>query len=68
MHEFKGIFNQAKLDFIVKWGVSGKGGRMVDLNKLGLFLMIEHNVKSNYMKAHTVGVVFRLAALVLMCH
>lgn len=68
VHKFECVLDQSKLNFVVKRSVSGKRWRMVDLNKLWLFFMIEHHIEADHMKAHTVRVVFRLAALVLMGH
>ncbi len=68
VHKFEGVFDQSKLNFVVKRCVSCKRWCMVDFNKLRFLFVVEHHIETDHMETHTVGVVLRLAALVLMSH
>ena len=52
IHEIQGIPNQITFNQLIKRSVSGKAGRMIDLEQMTLIVTIKHKVKSKYLKAH----------------
>lgn len=68
VHEHEGVLDKTVLDLVVEWGVGGETGRVVDLDHVGLTLVIDHHIQAQDVEAHVAGVVLRLAELVLVGH
>lgn len=52
--------DNALLNFHVQRAISGKTGHLVDFDEIGAQLVVNHNVKTQNLKAYTVFVVVRL--------
>ena len=68
VHQFKGIFDQIILYFVVERSVGRETRRVIDLQQYRLSFVIEHHVQPQNVETHVTAVIFRLRAFILMAH
>ena len=61
VHEDQGVPDEALFDLAVERGVGGEAWSVVDLQDIGLALVIKHDIEPKDFEAHIIKVVVRLA-------
>lgn len=61
--QLKWIVDKVFLNHLIKWRVSGKWRGIVDFQYLGVKFMVQNHIKPKNLKAHVIGKVLRMTAL-----
>ena len=68
VHDLEGIFDQIVLYFVIKGRIGCETGRVVNLDDIGVTLVVNHDIKTENVEAHVARVVFRLWKFILVAH
>lgn len=68
VHQCEGIFDEGKLDMVIKRRISDKRRSVIDLYHIGLAVFIKHHIDPQNVETHITQLVLWLAKSILMGH